>query len=328
MGKWGDKVTDFRADIIVKNISDEKETFSIYNNAIIIGSSQYDVISYSNEFKGSGMRPGIEREGYLLFEIPGKLDGLGELILGGYYSYPDNVEYTVPFNFNTLIFPTPLLTLKTDKTSYTLGESIVVSGKVEQVSSAPISVTVFNDEGLVYNNFALYPESDGIYAGEFELKMNRFAVGGSWKLKAAYLSESAETNIMVEVPLEEKPSQPKNERSSPELSRQESMDADISVAMKHKKKITLLAVKNNDEFPIYMLELKAMDGKIRFVKAKDWERSKLDASTVMIQTEDRPITKARNMIVLLILDDKNSWLECKAFDEEHNLLLSDMLISK
>ena len=324
----GDKVTDFRADIIVKNISDEKETFSIYNSAIIIGSSQYDVISYRSELDGSDMRPGIEREGYLLFEIPGKLDGLEELILGGYYSYPNNVEYTVPFNFNTLISPTPLLTLKTDKTSYTLGESIVVSGKVEQVSSTPISVTVFNDEGLVYNNFALYPESDGTYVGEFELKMNRFAVGGSWKLKAAYLSESAETNIMVEVPLEEKPSQPKNERSSPELSTQESMGADISVAMKHKKKITLLAVKNNDEFPIYMLELKAMDDKIRFVKAKDWERSKLDASTVMIQTEDRPITKGGNMIVLLILDDKNSWLECKAFDEEHNLLLSDLLISK
>ena len=324
----GDEITDFRADIIVKNISDDKETFSIYDDAIIIDTSQYDVVSYRSEFEGSDMRPGIEREGYLLFEIPRKLDGLGELILGSHYSYPDDVEYKLPFNFNTLILPTPLLTLKTDKTSYTLGESIVITGKVEQVSTAPISITVFNDEGLVYNNFALYPESDGTYVGEFELKMNRFAVGGSWKLKAAYLSKSAETNIMVEVPLEEKPSQPKNERSSPELSTQESMGADISVAMKHKKKITLLAVKNNDEFPIYMLELKAMDGKIRYVKAKDWDRSKIDASTVMIQTEDRPVTKGRNMIVLLILNDKDSWLECKAFDEKHNLLLSDLLISK
>ncbi len=91
----------------------------------------------------------------------------------------------------------------------------------------------------------------------------------------------------------------------------------ISIALKHKNKVTLAAVKNNDETPVYGLELKSTDGTIRFVKARGWDREKIDASTVIIQTDDIPLTKNGSMIVVLILDNRSSSLEWKAFDVDH-----------
>jgi endonuclease YncB( thermonuclease family) len=105
-------------------------------------------------------------------------------------------------------------------------------------------------------------------------------------------------------------------------------ESDITVLMKIKKKITLLAVKNNSDTPVYSVELKSTDGSIQFVKAKDWDRKKIDTSTVMIQTDDRPLTRGKNMIVLLMMDNVASGLEWKAFDSINNVLASGALIAE
>ena len=42
----------------------------------------------------------------------------------------------------------------------------------------------------------------------------------------------------------------------------------VSVAMKHKKKVSLVAVKNNSDEEIFGVQMKIDDGKIRFVKAR------------------------------------------------------------
>ncbi|MFQ5920922.1 MAG: hypothetical protein ACE5JV_02775, partial [Nitrososphaerales archaeon] len=73
---------------------------------------------------------------------------------------------------------------------------------------------------------------------------------------------------------------------------------------------------------------KLTDGDVRFVKAKGWDRQKIDRSTVMIEADDRPLNKGRNMIVLLILESKASDLEWKAFDAERNLVSSGTAVAK
>ncbi len=90
----------------------------------------------------------------------------------------------------------------------------------------------------------------------------------------------------------------------------------ISVAMKHTKKITLLAVKNNGDEQIYGFKIKFMEGNIRFVKAKEWDREKIDASAVMIKTHDKPITKGKTLIILLIVDNKSAELEWSAINRD------------
>ncbi len=103
--------------------------------------------------------------------------------------------------------------------------------------------------------------------------------------------------------------------------------AAISIAIKMTKKLTLLAVKNNDEFPIYGLELKSTNGGIRHVKAraKGWGRRRVDPNTVIIQTDDEPITKGRRLIVLLLPSGKIADLEWKAFDSGNNNIATGVL---
>jgi hypothetical protein len=103
--------------------------------------------------------------------------------------------------------------------------------------------------------------------------------------------------------------------------------AGISVAMKIKKKLTLLSIKNNEEVPIYSVIIKSTGGDIRFVKAMNWDRSKVDSGTVIVQTDDRPITEGRNKIVLII-GDTSSGLEWSAFDENGVVLSSGAMIPK
>ena len=64
---------------------------------------------------------------------------------------------------------------------------------------------------------------------------------------------------------------------------------------------------------VYGIEIKSTDGTIRFVKAKHWDREKIDQQTVKITTEDKPIARGSNKIVLLIVENKWSPLEWRAF---------------
>lgn len=90
----------------------------------------------------------------------------------------------------------------------------------------------------------------------------------------------------------------------------------ITLAMKQKDKLTLVSIKNNSDIPVYGIGLHANDGVIKYVKAKGWDREKVDPNTILIQTFDRPVMKKQNMVVLLILDNKSSTLEWATFDME------------
>ena len=85
--------------------------------------------------------------------------------------------------------------------------------------------------------------------------------------------------------------------------------------MKHKKKVTLFAVKNNEEEPVFGVEIKIIDGNIKFVKARGWDRDRVDQSTVIVQTTDRPINTGKSLIGILIVDNKDVPYKWSAFDK-------------
>ncbi|VVB59734.1 Uncharacterised protein [uncultured archaeon] len=83
---WGDEVTDFRVDMKIKNIGSEQDSFITYDDAILQGSNQYKS-SFNNKLDTSDMRPGVIKEGYLLFEeVPKTLTGQIQIIAGKSYN--------------------------------------------------------------------------------------------------------------------------------------------------------------------------------------------------------------------------------------------------
>jgi endonuclease YncB( thermonuclease family) len=111
--------------------------------------------------------------------------------------------------------------------------------------------------------------------------------------------------------------------------------SDISVAMKASKKTVIVSMKNNDDTPIYKVQIKAQEGEIRYIKAlnegiKDWDAFKIDPSNAVIEThrrqigiigpDERPITQGRNLIILLVPDKIWTGIQWVAFDAESNTL--------
>lgn len=90
----------------------------------------------------------------------------------------------------------------------------------------------------------------------------------------------------------------------------------ISVAMKHTKNVTLVAVKNNGDEPIYGFMIKFTEGSIKFAKAKGWDRQRVDTNGIMLRTDDKPITSGMTLLVILIVDNKNSGLEWVAINKD------------
>jgi hypothetical protein len=93
---WGDKVTDFRADIVVQNIGNEKEYYRVYDAVLLVGDKQYSY-SYQSKFDSGEIYPGVKREGYLLFENVPPLSGKGKIITGtsGYGSEENKYEFSI-----------------------------------------------------------------------------------------------------------------------------------------------------------------------------------------------------------------------------------------
>jgi protein-disulfide isomerase len=99
-------------------------------------------------------------------------------------------------------------------------------------------------------------------------------------------------------------------------------ESDVKIAMKHTKKMTLFSVKNNSELPLYSVLLKNADGKIKFVKAKAWDRDRVDERTVMVNTNDRPLRLGSSLIIMLLTDNLTSTLDWSLRDAAGNTLLS------
>ncbi len=103
-------------------------------------------------------------------------------------------------------------------------------------------------------------------------------------------------------------------------------EKNVSIAIKTTKKITLLAIKNVGDAAVYSVKIKADNGDLNFVKARGWDGEQIDANTVMIKTDDRPVMKERLMVVLLLLDDRHAGLEWTAFDANTGMISSGTLI--
>ena len=104
--------------------------------------------------------------------------------------------------------------------------------------------------------------------------------------------------------------------------------SDISVVMKHKKKVTLVAVKNNGGEEVFGVQMKIDDGKIRFVKARGWDRDRIDQDTVLVQTIDKPIKPGKSLICILIVDNRNSSFEWIALDSSDNIITKGNVMPK
>jgi hypothetical protein len=89
---------------------------------------------------------------------------------------------------------------------------------------------------------------------------------------------------------------------------------DVSVAMKNKKKTTLVAVKNTGDEPIYGFMIKFKDSIIKFAKAKGWDREKVDASAIIVKTNDKPIEPGRSLLTILVVDKKDAPYAWSALD--------------
>jgi phosphate ABC transporter phosphate-binding protein len=105
------------------------------------------------------------------------------------------------------------------------------------------------------------------------------------------------------------------------------LSADISVAMKHTKKVTLVAIKNNSDEPVYGVKISFEDG-IKFVKARDWDRGRIDQDTVMVTTDEKPLEPGRTLITLLIVNNKEAGFGWSALDEGGKVLAGTMVESQ
>ncbi|GEM_PF-17893 len=89
---------------------------------------------------------------------------------------------------------------------------------------------------------------------------------------------------------------------------------DASLAMKHKKTTTLIAVKNTGDEPIYGFKINFADSPIKYAKAKGWDRQKVDTNTIMVKTSDKPIGPGNSLIAILIVTNKDAPYEWSALN--------------
>jgi hypothetical protein len=97
---------------------------------------------------------------------------------------------------------------------------------------------------------------------------------------------------------------------------------DVLVAMKHVKRMILLSVRNIDESSLYSIEVRNPDGAIKFAKARGWDMEKLDPNVVKISTNDRPINRGRNLVLLVLNENFSSSLQWIVYDSFDKILAS------
>jgi hypothetical protein len=102
----------------------------------------------------------------------------------------------------------------------------------------------------------------------------------------------------------------------------EPVEENIELHMKVKNNLIVLSLRNNDEVPVYGLEIKATGTVIMSTRTRAWDSEKIDESTVRLNASVKPVMKDRNLIVLVKMEDVYSGIAWKAFDE-HNSELRD-----
>ncbi len=117
------------------------------------------------------------------------------------------------------------------------------------------------------------------------------------------------------------------QKKSPQVTQTPDKQLHISVAIKQKKKVTLVAVKNDDDEPVFGFKIKIMEGNIKFAKARSWDRDRIDQNTVIVKTNDKPIDRGRSMIIILVTDNPNASYEWAALDKNNNEIARGNLVT-
>ncbi|MFQ5969958.1 MAG: hypothetical protein ACE5J2_05645 [Nitrososphaerales archaeon] len=210
-----------------------------------------------------------------------------------------------------------------------IGEKVLLDfGPVYGLYNVELTVKEFAIKSFQNQNVNVYlaqGESNGITVSYIVEKSRGVVLEVLVKYGSSSLFDGklVESNVKMleatQAPVEETPASVPSPAEEPET------QLNISVAMKEKRKLTLLAVKNTDDTPVYAVKIKATDANIKFVKARGWERERVDQNTVIIQTTDKPLAK-RTLIVLLIVDKKGSGLEWSALDNMGIQIASGALV--
>jgi peptide/nickel transport system substrate-binding protein len=205
--------------------------------------------------------------------------------------------------------------------SIEVGVDAKISGNVVVAGSPSTNVQLHyflkDSKGNMAVSGMAQPSSDGKFQINLSNTDTRKLSTGSNELKLFAISNFAlkpdiYTTSIIGLPSKqpippEKPEIPVDELPTKQL--------DISLAMKHKKKVTLVAVKNNDQEPVFSIQIKITDGSIKFVKARGWDRDRIDQSTIAVHTDDKPINTGKSLIVILIVDNRVAPYEWSAFDK-------------
>lgn len=170
-----------------------------------------------------------------------------------------------------------------DKKQYKTGDTVFVKGK----ATAPLSpqsyawtVIVLDPDEDVYLEKEVKAGSDGSVSFQFELAKD--VKPGKWSIQIVTGESIQELQFDVEMV---------------------SMQLQGMVVIKNLKKTTLISIKNTGETSISPLLIKVDQGSIQFVKAKDWDRKRIDDKTVGL-TSSKGLGPNQFMIVLLKWKDR------------------------
>ena len=56
------------------------------------------------------------------------------------------------------------------------------------------------------------------------------------------------------------------------------------------------------------------------MKARGWDRDKIDQSTVVVYASDKPIKPGKSLIILMVVDNKASFFEWIVLDTAGNMM--------
>ncbi|MFQ5941225.1 MAG: hypothetical protein ACE5KA_05975 [Nitrososphaerales archaeon] len=102
----------------------------------------------------------------------------------------------------------------------------------------------------------------------------------------------------------------------------------VSVAMKHTKKITLVSFRNDGEVPLYWVAIENPVGNIAFIKARGWDAERLDVRTIVVMTDERPINPGKVLIILLMVHQDVSILGWSVGDTLANTIADGTVIER
>jgi uncharacterized protein YfaS (alpha-2-macroglobulin family) len=89
------------------------------------------------------------------------------------------------------------LTVKTDKTTYSVGSSVTISGQISDeifVEGRQLALQVFNPDDAPYRFDPIVPEDDGSYSYPMQIG-GPLGVTGEWQVKVTYGTQTSETTF-------------------------------------------------------------------------------------------------------------------------------------